>query len=196
MGFFIGKFIIHDEGLIIFKDAFRAFLEMKENEAVLSAAGARKISVTAAGRFFYGMLDYVIAGGLGVMVVWMNVRGFSAVHIFLATWLYDFVAAGLFYLLSDMSGYDITLGKSLRRAADTMFHKGILGRLLGSVLLLGAAFKAIIWEGPEVICFLFKKEIKTPLRMFFALVVLSAVQGVFGAWLYTTGYNIWKMIFI
>lgn len=191
MGFLLGK----SEGIIIFKDAFRAFLDMTEHEAVLSRTGARKISVTAAGRFFYSMLDYIIAGGLGVMVVWMNVRGFSAVHIFLATWLYDFVAAAAFYLLSDMSGYDITLGKSLRRAADSMFQKGILGRLLGSLLMTGVALKAIVWEGPEVICFLFKKEIKTPLRIFLALVVLSAIQGLFGAWLYTTGYNIWKMIF-
>lgn len=168
---------------------------MKENEAVLSADGAKRISITAAGRFFYGVLDYVIAGGLGVMVVWMNVRGFSITAIFLATWAYDFIAAAGFYLLSDMSGYDITLGKSLRRAADVMFKNGIAGNILGGLLLLGVSVKAIVWEGPEVICFLFKKEIKSPKRIFFSLVILSAGQGVFGVWLYTTGYNLWKIIF-
>lgn len=168
---------------------------MKENEAVLSADGAKRISITAAGRFFYGVLDYVIAGGLGVMVVWMNVRDFSITAIFLATWAYDFIAAAGFYLLSDMSGYDITLGKSLRRSADVMFKNGIIGNILGGLLLLGVSVKAIVWEGPEVICFLFKKEIKSPMRIFFSLVILSAGQGVFGAWLYTTGYNLWKIIF-
>jgi hypothetical protein len=179
----------------MFKEAFKAFLEMKEHEAVLSAEGAKKMGILATGRVLYAVLDYLIAAGLGVMVVWMNIRGFSYTNIFLATWLYDFVAAAGFYLLSDMSGCDITLGRSLRRSADVMFRNGVGGRILGGLLLLGVSVKAIVWEGPEVICFLFKKEIGSSALLLISLVVLSAGQGVFGAWLYTTGYKVWALIF-
>jgi hypothetical protein len=133
----------------------------------------------------------LITGGLGVMVVWMNVRAFSITEIFLATWSYDFFAAAGFYMLSDLSGYDITLGRSLRRSADAMIKNGITGRILSGLLLIGVSVKAIIWEGPEVLCFLFKKELKTRSNIWLALFVLSAIQGVFGTWLYTTGYELW-----
>lgn len=172
--------------------ATKAFLEMKEEDSLSSAKSVKNVSIKAAGRAFYAALDWIIAGGLGVMVVWMNVRGFSIATIFMATWAYDFVAAAGFYLLSDMSGYDITLGNSFRRAIDVICEKSFF---LGALMLVGLSIKAIIWEGPEVICFLFKKEIGSPVRMFLSLLILSALQGVFGSWLYTTGYVIWNKIF-
>ena len=61
----------------MFKDAMKAFLELKESEAVLSKEGVKKVSTLAVGRFFYAVLDYLIAGGLGVRIVWMNTRGSS-----------------------------------------------------------------------------------------------------------------------
>lgn len=174
------------------KNALKAFFEIKEKEAIISKEGGKKITIAAVGRFFYGLLDYVIAAGLGVMVVALNAKGFSGIEIFIATWLYDTFASALFYGLSEKTGFDITLGKSFRRAADVMFQNGIIGRLFGGLLLLGVSVKAIIWEGPEVICFLFKKEIGSNFRIGLALVILSALQAVFGSWLYTTGFEILK----
>ena len=165
---------------------------MKEHEAVLSAEGAKKVSKLAVGRFFYAGLDWLIAGGLGVMVVWMNVRGFSVTEMFLATWAYDLVAAYFFYFLSELSGYDITLANSFRRFADVMFKNGIVGRSLGGLLLLVLSIKAIVWEGPEVICFLFRKELSTRVKFHTAMLILSFGQGIFGTWLYTTGYEMLK----
>ena len=176
----------------MFKDAMKAFLELKESEAVLSKEGVKKVSTLAVGRFFYAVLDYLIAGGLGVMIVWMNTRGFSMMEIYLATATYDWVAALFFYYLSDLSGYDITLAISFRRSADVMFRNGIAGRILGGLLLFGVSVKAIIWEGPEVICFLFRKELKTRAKFHLAMIILAAGQGVFGTWLYTVGYEMLK----
>lgn len=172
----------------------KAFLEIKEHEAILSKEGAKKVSRLAIGRFIYAALDYLIASGLGIMVVWMNVRGFSTIDIYMATFAYDWVAALFFYFLSDLSGYDITLAISFRRAADVMFRNGIIGMIFGGLLLLGVSVKAIIWEGPEVICFLFRKELKTRTRFHLVMVVLTAFQAVFGIWLYTTGYEMFKSL--
>lgn len=176
----------------MFRNALKAFFEIKEQEAIISKEGGKKITITAVGRFFYGLLDYLIATGLGVMVVALNAKNFSGIEIFIATWIYDTLASALFYGLSEKTGVDITLGKSFRRAADVMFKNGIIGRFLGGLLLLGVSVKAILWEGPEVICFIFKKEIGSPFRIALALIILSALQAIFGAWLYTTGYETLK----
>ena len=174
----------------MFKDVMKAFLGMKEQEAILSAQGAKKAGILVVSRFCYGLLDYIIAGGLGVVVVWMNSIDCSNGEILMATFLYDLMASYLFYFLSDKSGYDITLGNSLRRAADAMFRNGIFGRILGGLLLLGVSVKAIIWEGPEVICFLFRKELNTRPMFHVAMICLSFLQAIFGSWLYTTGYKL------
>ena len=170
----------------------KAFLNLREGDAVASVAGARQVSIVALGRTVYAALDWSIAVGLGAMVVWMNSRGKSSLEIFVATWTYDFIAAYGFFLLSDLSGYDITLGRSIRRSVDVIMTKdNWLGIAIGSLALLGTSLKAMVWEGPEVICFLFKKEIGSNFRIFVAMIILSAGQGAFGAWLYTTGYNLW-----
>lgn len=170
--------------------SFRAFFDIEGD--IISKEGAEKFSLTVAGRFFYGVIDYSIAAGLGAMVFWMNAKNFSSKDIYLATFLYDFIAAASFYWLSDRTGYDITLGKSFRRVVDVMHQRGFYGKLSGWLLALGVSLKAIIWEGPEVICFLFQRELKNRQNIWLSLFVLSALQGVFGAWLYTKGYNLWE----
>ena len=176
----------------MFKDALKAFLELKEQEAIISAEGGKKISKLAIGRFLYAITDYLIAGGLGTMVVWMNVQKYTTMEMYAATAIYDLLAAYFFFFASDLSGYDITLANSMRRAADVMFHNGFNGRILGGLLLVGNSIKAIIWEGPEVICFMFRKELNTRAKFHGAMWILSFGQGIFGTWLYTVGYEILK----
>lgn len=211
----------------MFKDAMKAFFEMKEHEAILSKEGAKKVGKMAIGRFVYAIFDYLIAGGLGIMVVWMNAMEFSGYSVYLATWVYDAVAAYLFYyigyVLSNFAFFvekwgaffqrigfekisqlvkkardytpnevDITLAISFRRAADVMIRNGFWGKILGGLLLFGLSVKAIIWEGPETICFLFRKELKTRSRFHLAIISLSAGQAIFGTWLYTVGYEMLK----
>lgn len=176
--------------IAVVRDSFRAFFDI--HGEVVSTEGAKKVSFTVVGRFFYGVVDYAIAAGLGAMVFWMNAKSFSSKDIYLATFLYDFFAAAGFYWLSDMTGCDITLGRSFRRVMDVMHQRGFYGKLSGWLLAFGVSVKAIVWEGPEVICFLFQRELKTRQNIWLSLLVLSALQGIFGAWLYTTGYNLWE----
>lgn len=182
------------------KKGFKAFFDIREEERRVESA--KKIAITTVGRFFYGLGDYVIAFGLGAMIFWMmepQVLSFMGIKLelnfserdrYLATLLYDFVASAGFYWLSDMSGSDMTLGNSFRRLADLIAKNGMLGKIFSVLLLLGVSIKAIAWEGPEVICFLFKKELKRRENIWLALFILSALQAILGDWLYTTGYKL------
>lgn len=171
----------------------KAFFEVEEQESVMTTKVAKKASVLAVGRVVFAGADWVVAAGLGSMVFWMKAVGtFSTTDIWLTTFMYDLFASAIFFFLSDMTNCDFTLGQSFRRVADSLSKNGIAGKVFSGILLLGVSAKAIIWEGPEVICFLFKKELKTRSNIWLALFVLSALQGLFGAWLYTTGYNLWQ----
>jgi len=174
------------------KDALKAFLELKENEAILSAEGGKKASKLTIGRLLYAAQDYLVAFGLGSIVVWMSAKGCSIILIFLATFVIDVTFAYYFIHFSDSSGYDITLGKSLRRVADVIMKNGVAGKIIGVVLLVWTCGKAIVWEGPETICTLFRKELNTRVKFHVAMIALSFGQAIFGTWLYTTGYKIWE----
>lgn len=144
------------------------------------------------GRVLYAAVDWGVSAGLGSFVFWMSAMHFSQINIFLATWLYDLVVAATFFFASDMTGCDYTMGNSFRRVADSFMREGFWGKMMAGLLVVGLSLKAIIWEGPEVICFIFKKELKTKTRLWGALISLSAFQGMFGSWLYTTGYDLWQ----
>jgi hypothetical protein len=170
----------------------RAFLDVKEEEKIASTETAKKISFLTLGRVFYGTMDWVVAAGLGSFSFWMQAQNFSGTKVFLGTWMYDFLFSAIFFFLSDMSGCDFTLGESLRRVADRVSREGFWGKLFSGMLLIGVSIKAIVWEGPEVMCFLFRKELKTRSNIWLGLFVMSAVQASFGTWLYTTGFELWK----
>ncbi len=176
------------------KKGFRAFLGFEEGAVLASADVAKKVSFLAVGRFIYAMVDWVIAAGLGSFSFWMQARGCSTWEVFLGTAAYDTIAAAILFYASDATNCDFTLGQSLRRLADSFSQNGFVGKISAGMLLFAACVKAILWEGPEVICFLFQKELGKKANLWIALVVLSAVQGVFGTWLYTTGYGLWNKL--
>ncbi len=114
----------------------------------------------------------------------MKYRGHDYWTIFLATWAYDFIAAAAFYQLQTKSGQDITLGEALRRSADIIHGES---RVAGYLTFLFVSVKAIIWEGPEQVVIFFR--LVGAAHILISLVALSLIQGLFGAWLYGTGYD-------
>lgn len=167
----------------------KAFLDA---DSVLTTVTAKRASILAVGRILFEFSDWVIAAGLGSLIFWMEAKEtFSSLSVWLVTFAYDFIASAIFYFLSDMTRCDFTFGQSFRRVADRLYKKGFGGKILAIMLLLGVSARAIVWEGPEVICFLFHKELKTRRNIWLALFGLSALQGLFGAWLYTNGYELW-----
>ena len=177
------------------REVLKAFFGIHDSDNVVS--GARKLSTLTIGRVLYIAADYWVAGLLGAMVVYMKADGYSYTIIILATWLYDFVAALVFWAVSNISGNDFTFGESYRRAGNKMSTAKIkfVGVILFVITPAWVIFKAIIWDGPEAIVIYFKNELRTVLCTIIALVVLSGIQGLFGAWLYTSLYVLWKVIF-
>ncbi|MGA9396238.1 MAG: hypothetical protein WCA83_14470 [Azonexus sp.] len=159
-----------------------AFFDIRADDTLLSKTG--KVTATAARRTLYVVTDYWVAILLATMVAFMKYRGHDYWSIFLATWAYDFVAAVAFYLVQIKSGQDITLGEALRRSADIIHGEN---RIAGYLTFLLVSVKAIIWEGPEQIVIFFRLAGVT--RIMVSLVALSLIQGLFGAWLYSTGYD-------
>jgi hypothetical protein len=170
----------------------RAFLGLGGEVSLASAETAKTASFLAAGRLLYGLGDWATAAGLGAFSFWMQARGSGNDVVFIGTLAYDLVVAAIFFQLSDMTGCDFTLGRSWRRLADMFSGNSLPGRLFAGLLLIGISVRAILWEGPEVICFLFREELGKTSRVWAALIALSAIQACFGTWLYTTGYGLWS----
>ena len=164
------------------KSVVCAFFDIRADETLIT--GTSKVAATAARRIAFVIMDYWVAILLAAMVALMKYRGHDYWSIFLATWAYDFLAAVTFYLVQKKSGQDITLGEALRRAADIIHSEN---RLAGYLTFLLVFIKAIVWEGPEQIVIFFRLD--GAARILVALVVLSLIQGLFGAWLYSTGYD-------
>ena len=173
-------------------EAFRAFFDVRDGEKTVSKVVAKRAAVLTTSRVVFGWFDWFVSGALASFSFWMQANGASNQEVFLGTWLYDFFASALFFFVSDMTGVDFTLGQSLRRMSDSFANEGFIGKIFSGIFLFFFSVKAIIWEGPEVICFLFQKELKTKRNVWLGLFALSAVQGVFGTWLYTTGYRLWQ----
>lgn len=164
------------------RNVVRAFFDIHADDTIVSGTG--KVAATAARRTVFVVMDYWVAILLAAMVALMKYHGHDYWTIFLATWAYDFLAAAAFYLLQTKSGLDITLGEAFRRAADVIHAKN---RLAGYLIFLLVSAKAIAWEGPEQIVIFFRLTGAT--RILISLVALSLIQGLFGAWLYSTGYD-------
>jgi len=164
------------------RNVVRAFFDIHSDDTLISGTG--KVAATAARRTVFVVMDYWVAILLAAMVAFMKYHGHDYWTIFLATWAYDFTAAAAFYLLQTKSGQDITLGEAFRRAADVIHAKN---RLAGYLTFLLVSAKAIVWEGPEQIVIFFR--LTGAARVLISLVGLSLIQGLFGAWLYSTGYD-------
>ena len=159
-----------------------AFFDICTDDTLVSKTG--KVAATAARRTVFVLLDYWVAILLAAMVAFMKYRGHDYWTIFLATWAYDFIATAAFYQLQTKSGQDITLGEALRRSADIIHGES---RVAGYLTFLFVSVKAIIWEGPEQVVIFFR--LVGAAHILISLVALSLIQGLFGAWLYGTGYD-------
>jgi hypothetical protein len=184
--------------MLLFKgtrDVVKAFFGFHEHEG--ASVKAKKVFSLTIGRVVYAAADYWVAILLGTIVVMMSAYNCSYVSIILVTWIYDFVFAVIFWAASERSGNDFTFGKAYRRAGDKMneSQNRIVGMTLFVLTVLWVSFKAIVWDGPESIVIFFKNELKTTSRVIVALEVLAGIQSLFGAWLYTSVYDLWSNLF-
>jgi hypothetical protein len=177
------------------RNVLKAFFGINDSDTI--ASRAKKLSKLTIGRTIYAVADYWVAALLGAMIIYMKAYEYSYTAIILATWLYDFVFAVFFWIVSDWSKNDFTFGEAYRRAGNKMSatNNKFVGKILFAMTALWVSFKAIIWDGPEAIVIFYKDELKTVSRTIITLIILSGIQALFGAWLYTSIYKVWTVIF-
>ncbi len=165
-------------------DATGAFFDIDSSDDIDTRT--RKVAVMTMRRAVYIFFDYWLSFLSAALVGALNYWGLAFWNIVLATWLFDFIVAISFVIISEKSGHDITLGESFRRAVDSIRANS---RIAGFLLFGYLSVKAIIWDGPEQVVVFFKKELGTMAKMAMMLVILTFFQGIFWTWAYGLGYE-------
>ncbi len=171
-------------------EILKSFLNIKEGDGLLTKG--MKTADLIVRRVVYLAADYGLAIVAVAIVVAMKASGFSFIQAFLALWVFDFVAAGTFVVFYEKTGKDLSLGEDFRRATDVVSNKSWLA---GFLVTLGVIFLAIVWTGPEKIITFFRKEIRTIPRVTAVLLVLTAIQAVIWAVIYSSGYDLVVKLF-
>lgn len=163
----------------------KSFLNFKEEDGLLKK-GVRTVDLVAR-QTIYFVADYGLwFVSVGIFTT-MKTFGCSFPWIFVALWIYDFVAAGAFTLFYEKTGEDLSLGEDFRRATDTIHSKS---QLAGYAVMIPIVLRAIFWTGPEKVITFFRKEIGTVPRIIIVLLVLTAIQAFVWAHLYELGYGL------
>ena len=163
----------------------KAFLNIHESDS--SFQKAKKVSDAIISRAVYAAADYWLMIASGVFIIVMDQRfGYGPVGLFLLMWAFDIVVAFAFIVLWKWTGKDVTLGEGYRRAADSIYHGS---RIAGYLAFAFVVIKAAFWDGPEHIVIFFHKEIRTMLRMSFALLILTAIQAAIWTPIYILGFD-------
>lgn len=167
-----------------FREVSHAFFDIQEKDG--TADSRKKVAKTVSRRIAYSLADYWLAGVSAALMIGMKVYGYEFVHLFFAMWSFDIAIACAFIAVWQRTGHDLTLGEDYRRAVDVMHAKS---RGVGRVAIGLVCAKACVWDGPEHIVIFFRKEIRTEARMAFILLVLTALQAVVWAAVYSFGYD-------
>ena len=166
------------------KDIVSAFFDLQEEESIEEKG--KKVAVTTARRVAYAVADYWLAVLEMVLIVTMKAYGYEFLYIFLATWAFGVIVAGIFVVIWQRTGNDLTLGEDYRRAVDVII---LQSRFAGMLSIGGVLIKASFWDGPEHIVIFFQKEIKTEARIALALLVLTVSQAILWTTIYSLGYD-------
>ena len=165
-------------------EVLESFLNVKEDDK-LRVKGIKTVDFVIR-RGIYFAADYWLAGLSLAIGVAMKALGFPLLEMFFALWVFDFAAAGLFVVVYEMTGKDLSLGEDFRRAVDTINKRSWLAGLVTTAWVI---FLAIVWTGPEKVITFFRKEIGTIRRVIAVLVVLTAIQAFIWALLYSFAYD-------
>lgn len=138
-------------------------------------------------RVLYLIADYWLWVLQVSIAVAMKMSGYGLFELLVALWVYDFLAAGFFVVVYEVTGKDLSLGEDFRRAVDTVNGKS---RLLGMLATAGVTLLAITWTGPEKVITFFRKEIGSYKRLITVLGGLTALQAFLWALLYSFAYDL------
>lgn len=166
-------------------EVLKSFLNFKEEDA-LRMKGIKTVDFVVRRAVYFGV-DYGLATLSLAIGVTSKALGLSLLEMFIVLWVFDFIAAGIFVVIYEVTGKDLSLGEDFRRAVDTINGKS---RLAGFMAVAGVTILAIVWTGPEKIVTFFHKEIGTVARIVVILLVLTAIQAFSWAVIYGFGYDL------
>ncbi len=166
------------------KDVGSALFGVVEEDGALTVTS--KMANFVVRRFVYTAADYWLMGVSVALVMSMKAIGVEFPSIFLILWAFDIVIAGTFLFFWQRTGIDLTLGNDLRRAYDEIHAKS---RVAGILAFLVVITQATVWNGPEQVIIFFRQEIRSRVMMTFVLLILSAIQAVVWAAVYSLGYE-------
>lgn len=121
------------------------------------------------------------------IAVGMKMLEFSLLQMFGVLWIFDFIAAGIFVVIHETTGKDLTVSVDTRRAADSLREKS---KLLGALVGVANILLAVAWTGPEKVLAYYRKEIGSNHRLLLALVILTGIQSFLWTLLYYYAYDI------
>lgn len=171
--------------VVFIAEVLESFLGFKEEDG-LREKGI-KTADFAVRRAIYLGIDYGLILLSLLIGVTMKALGFSLLGMFIALWIFDFVVAGFFVVIYEVTGKDLSLGEDFRRATDTINGRS---RVAGLLTTLGVIFIGIVWTGPEKVITFFRKEIGTTGRLVTVLTTLTAIQAFLYAALYNFAYDL------
>lgn len=177
----VAKVTVLKQGI---SEVWHAYLDIDEEDT--KEEKVEKVEDVVSASLSYFIHDYWMAIAFAALVVGMNAFHFAIWQTFLAGWAYDIVCALYFIVLAHRTGKDLTLGSNTRRSLDVLRSKSRSAWLL---VLSGIFSKASVWDGPERVVMIFRKEINTWWRVGMIVFLLAAFQAAFWQALWTWGYE-------
>jgi hypothetical protein len=165
-------------------EVWHAYLDIEEEDT--SEERVEKVEDVVSVSLLYFIHDWWMAIAFAALVVGMNAFHFAIWQTFLAGWAYDIGCALYFIVLAHRTGKDLTLGSNTRRSLDVLRARSRLAWLL---VLSGILSKASVWDGPERVVMIFRKEISTWWRVGVVVLLLAAFQAAFWQAMWTWGYE-------
>ena len=165
-------------------EVWNAYLDIDEEDT--TEEKVEKVEDVVSASLSYFIHDYWMAIAFAALVVGMSALHFAIWQIFLAGWAYDIICAMYFIILAHRTGKDLTLGSNTRRSLDVLKAKSRPAWLL---VVSGILSKASVWDGPERVVMIFRKEIDTWWRVGATVALLAALQAAFWQALWTWGYE-------
>jgi len=165
-------------------EVLESLLNLKEKEN-LQTKGLKTVDLSVRWGTYLLVNNWITGAHLAIGAS-MRFAEFSLTEMFLALWAFDFIVAGTFVAIYEVTGKDLSVGKDFRRVADTINKES---QIAGLAVMLINIFLAIVWNGPERTITFFRKEIGTIKRLVVVLVVLTATQAFLWATLYYYAFS-------
>lgn len=179
VGRWFGKAVLHVAGVLEALLNFRAQDNLRDKGVKTTDFAVRRV--------LYLVVDNWLWALQASLAVALKNLDYPLFGMFLVLWAYDFATAGLFVVIYEVTGKDLSLGEDFRRAVNTIGEKS---RLVGVIATAAVTLWALVWTGPEKVITFFRKEIGSVRRLVLLLAGLTAFQSFLWAALYSFAYDL------